>query len=110
MDAVAVEMQLLLIDRNENLLRPFRDSAERVFALGLGGRWFVRFVPGSMFVCAAGPTAIPISRRRRRWTRGDHQTCRDGKRANGAAGTANPPRRCFVVWCARNEQFRPQPP
>lgn len=50
MHAIAVDMQLLLIDRNENLLRPFRDIAERVFALGLGGARFGRFVRGSMFV------------------------------------------------------------
>src|SRR5947207_15462113 len=43
MDAVAVPMQLLLIDRNENLLRAFRDTRERVLACGFRGFRLMRF-------------------------------------------------------------------
>jgi hypothetical protein len=50
MHAVAVDMQLLLIDGNENLLRSFSDIAERLFARGIGGFRLMRFVRGSMFV------------------------------------------------------------
>jgi hypothetical protein len=68
--AVAVKTHLLLIDRYENLLRPFRDVAERFLAGSIGGFRLVRFVRGLMFVPAAVPAVIPISGRSRRGGRG----------------------------------------
>ena len=41
--AIAVEMQLLLIDRNDDFHRPFRDIAERLLA-GVRGSFFGHLV------------------------------------------------------------------
>jgi len=62
MYAVAIEMQLLLIDRNKDLQRPFLNLAERFLVDSIGGLWFVSFVCCAMFV----PVAIPVCGRRRR--------------------------------------------
>jgi len=107
-DAVAVEVQLLLIDRNENLLRPFRNIADRFFAPTIGGFRFVRFMRGFMFVQTAVPAAIPVGGRCWRGTR--RQGHGNGKRESASADdTAIPPRRRrLVVSCARDEQFSPR--
>src|SRR5215469_15832687 len=62
MGAVAIKVQLLLIDRNENLQRPFLNLADRFLVGAIGGLCFVVFMCRVMFV----PAAVPVSRRCRR--------------------------------------------
>src|SRR5215467_7297598 len=108
MHAVAVEMQLLLIDRNENLLRPFRNFDGRFFAGAIGGFRLVRFVCASMLVPAAVPTAIPVSGRRGRRTRCQGQTCGEGERGHAAADAAVPPTLPLVASRTRDVQLCPR--
>src|SRR5215469_14624039 len=108
MHAVAVEMQLLLIDRNENLLRPFRNFDGRFFAGAIGGFRLVRFVCASMLVPAAVPTAIPVSGRRGRRTRCQGQTYGEGERGHAAADAAVPPTLPLVASRTRDVQLCPR--
>src|SRR5215831_4679368 len=81
MCAVAIEVQLLLIDRNENLQRPFLNSTDRFPVGAIGGLCFVVFMCRVMFV----PAAVPVSRRCRRCGRGYGQACEKCNRAGTAA-------------------------
>ena len=102
-------MQLLLIDRNENLLRPFRNFDGRFFAGAIGGFRLVRFVCASMLVPATVPTAIPVSGRRGRGARCQRQTCGEGERGHAAADAAVPPTLPLVASRTRDAQIVPPP-
>src|SRR6516165_3031182 len=71
MHAVAIKVQLLLIDRNENLQRPFLNLAERFPVDAIGGLCLVGFICSVMFV----PAAVPVSGRCRRCGRSYSQAC-----------------------------------
>jgi hypothetical protein len=110
MHAVAVEMQLLLIDRNKNLLRPFRNLDGRLFAGAIGGFGLVRFMRGLVLMPAAVPAAIPGSGRRGRGTRRQREPRGHSDRGNGPADdSAITPRRRLVVSRVQDNQFRPRP-
>jgi hypothetical protein len=109
-DAVTVEMQLLLIDRNENLLRAFRNLDGRFLAGAIGGFRLVRFMRGLVLMPAAIPAAVPGSGRRRRCTRRQRETRGDSDRAKGLPDDpAIPPRRRLVVSRVQDKQFCPRP-
>src|SRR5215469_1401446 len=92
MRAVAIKVQLLLIDRNENLQRPFLNSADRFPVGAIGGLCFVVFVYRVMFV----PAAVPVSRRRQ-CGRGYGQACKKCDRIPAAAGAAAIPLKQLLV-------------
>src|SRR6516165_4837862 len=71
MHAVAIKVQLLLIDRNENLQRPFLNLAERFPVDAIGGLCLVGFICSVMFV----PATVPVSGRCRRCGRSYSQAC-----------------------------------
>src|SRR6516164_2106307 len=71
MRAVAIEVQLLLIDRNEDLQRPFLNLADRFPVDAIGGLCLVGFICSVMFV----PAAVPVSGRCRRCGRSYSQAC-----------------------------------
>src|SRR5689334_16601853 len=105
MHAIAVEMQLLLIDRNKNLLRPFCRLAKRILLGTIAGLGSTRFVRGSMLVPTAIPAAaIPISRGRRSCRRHYRQGHQNPDRAASAAII---PPRPLVVGRASSHQFAP---
>src|SRR5215471_4894824 len=94
MRAVAVKVQLLLIDRNENLQRPFLNLADRFLVGAIGGLCFVVFMCRVMFV----PAAVPVSRRCRRCGCGYGQACEKCNRVPAAAGVAAiPPNQLLVA-------------
>ncbi len=62
MYAVAIKAQLLLIDRNKDLQRPFLNWTERFLVTAIGDLRFVGLMCRAMFVRAA----IPVSGRCRR--------------------------------------------
>src|SRR5271166_4196355 len=99
MHAVAIEMQLLLIDRNKDLQRPFLNLAERFLVGALVALWFVGFVCRAMFVPAAVPAAtVPVSGRGRRCGRGHSQACEKCNcAAAGPDAAAIPPRPVLVA-------------
>src|SRR6516165_3368731 len=93
MHAVAIKVQLLLIDRNEDLQRPFLNLADRFPVGAIGGLCFVGFMCRVMFV----PAAMPVSRRCRRCSRGDGQACEKCNRVPAAAGAAAIPLKQLLV-------------
>src|SRR6516162_2900160 len=84
MRAVAIKVQLLLIDRNEDLQRPFLNLADRFPVGAIGGLCYVGFMCHVMFV----PAVIPVSRRCRRCGRRYGQACEKCNRVSAAAGDA----------------------
>jgi hypothetical protein len=62
MRAVAIEVQLLLIDRNEDLQRPFLNLPDRFPVGAVGGLCFVGFMCRVLYV----PATVPVSGRCRR--------------------------------------------
>src|SRR6516165_9281758 len=104
MRAVAIKVQLLLIDRNENLQRPFLNLADRFPVGAIGGLCFVGFMGRVMFV----PAAVPVSRRCRRCGRAYGQACEKCDRAPAAAGAAAiPPKQLLVAPRACSHQCAP---
>jgi len=94
MHAVAVKVQLLLIDRNENLQRPFLNLAERFPVDAIGSLCLVDFMCSVMFV----PATVPVSGRCRRCGRGYGQACEKCDRVPAAAGAAaTPPKKQLLV-------------
>jgi len=104
MHAIAIKVQLLLIDRNENLQRPFLNLAERLPVDAIGGFWFMGFMCSAMFV----PAAVPVSGRCRRCGRGYDQARDKCDRVPAAAGAAAiPPKQLLVAPRACSHQCAP---
>src|SRR5690242_1641610 len=104
MHAVAIKVQLLLIDRNKDLQWPFLNLAERFLVDPIGGLWFVSFVCCAMFV----PAAIPVCGRCRRCGRGYGQAREKCDRVPAAAAAATiPPEELLVAPRACSHQCAP---
>src|SRR6516164_6298094 len=103
MRAVAIKVQLLLIDRNENLQRPFLNLADGFPVGAIGGLCFVAFM------CRVMPVAVPVSGRCRRCGRGYGQACEKRDRVPAAPGAAAaiPPKQLLVAPRACTHQCAP---
>ena len=103
MHAVAIKVQLLLIDRNKDLQRPFLNLAERFLVGAIGALWFMGFMCSAMFV----PAAVPVSGRCRRCGRGYDQACDKCDRVPAAAGAAAIPPKQLLVAPRAQSSMRP---